>query len=462
MCSLHLQLLRERRPEWWRLLAMPILRAYGPDERFVVFALLADYQPDYQDYQFRTPLARYTISADEEGWAGQAQGRRREGALPAQNIGRAGSAQGLGHTKATMTGESSPHRLSFSILNADYPPPSHLITTSQLPSMADRLGLNDFTFTFSLSSSTTSFRGTDGRTGTRQESPSVPGHEMPGSAVNSSSGVPDGDIRPSKRRRRDEESQERVKRPVGRPRKRPLYEGHAVEIGSFTVAGNSRSQSKSASSSTARRAFPLAPIFTRTAASPLSTHTSTSTNSQQTSRSAPASTQPPDKDPYIPQDRTGERVIPEDGFLDIFDRENEADGSGEGGGDESDGEGDEEDPGELDGDMGEVNEPEEVLGDSSQENQGAKGKDYRAPLPDWLQSAFDSRVQECRERDSRGWPQLYYRHKSFWFPTTSSWFLLQGAVASPQRLFNPRFFLWDPLALTKAFDTAARDAPNRS
>jgi hypothetical protein len=73
----------------------------------------------------------------------------------------------------------------------------------------------------------------------------------------------------------------------------------------------------------------------------------------------------------------------------------------------------------------------------------------RHPLPEWLQKAFDIKVIEsaCAIRGPDGLPPLYRDHKTFWFPQQSTYFLLRSQSISPQDLYNPRFFLWDPAAL---------------
>jgi len=70
----------------------------------------------------------------------------------------------------------------------------------------------------------------------------------------------------------------------------------------------------------------------------------------------------------------------------------------------------------------------------------------RRPLPNWLREAFQAKVEECgpQFRDATGMPPLYALHQTFWFPQPSSFFLLKQERRSPQLLFNPRFFLWDP------------------
>lgn len=59
---------------------------------------------------------------------------------------------------------------------------------------------------------------------------------------------------------------------------------------------------------------------------------------------------------------------------------------------------------------------------------------------------FRAHVEESKERDADKLPALY-RSGTFWFPTRSLYFLLRSRIPTPQRQYNPRFFLWDPLAL---------------
>ncbi|KAH6901944.1 hypothetical protein BKA70DRAFT_1568128 [Coprinopsis sp. MPI-PUGE-AT-0042] len=312
--------------------------------------------------------------------------------------------------------------------------------------MTDRVGLEPldeyqgYTFTFSLNDSATSFRGSDGRTGTRRESEGLSGEGRPSMPMSMHQDVMG---RPSKRRRKAPEAESRVKRPVGRPRKRPLWEGTSVQLGSFIVPGTARSQSLPCSgplpSTPAERPIPLVPIFTRSTISPLPLQTTTLSRAPD----APAATIPPFGSSLNIsvglKGVGGERIVSEDdGDFEDVDPDDEADGSGEGAGDESNDEGDDEDPAEVN-----------FGSDRDEDDVPSKAKNYRAPLPDWLQAEFDSCIQDCKDRDSRGWPRLYSHHKTFWFPRQSSWFLMQNTVPSPQRLFNPCFFLWDPQALTQ-------------
>ncbi|KAF6741868.1 hypothetical protein DFP72DRAFT_745995, partial [Ephemerocybe angulata] len=44
---------------------------------------------------------------------------------------------------------------------------------------------------------------------------------------------------------------------------------------------------------------------------------------------------------------------------------------------------------------------------------------------------------------------LYAKERTFWFHPKAAWFHLQAPNLSPTHLFNPRLFIWDPLALYK-------------
>ncbi|KXN83660.1 hypothetical protein AN958_01227 [Leucoagaricus sp. SymC.cos] len=118
------------------------------------------------------------------------------------------------------------------------------------------------------------------------------------------------------------------------------------------------------------------------------------------------------------------------------DRENESDGNGyevfmiDGLGDDDDGDDDDD---EESGDWG---------GDSN-----VRPKRKRHALVEWLRLAFEQRRVEARQRGPDGLPVLYRDNKTFWFPRPSAFFLLKYPNLTPQLLFNPRFFLWDPLPL---------------
>jgi hypothetical protein len=93
---------------------------------------------------------------------------------------------------------------------------------------------------------------------------------------------------------------------------------------------------------------------------------------------------------------------------------------------------------------------DDVYGDDDHEelDPHASQAGERRPLPHWLKDGFDAKVNESA-RSHRGpdaLPPLYRDHQTFWFPRPSTFFLLRNSV-SPQDLYNPRFFLWDPAAL---------------
>ncbi|KAH6891815.1 hypothetical protein BKA70DRAFT_1537223 [Coprinopsis sp. MPI-PUGE-AT-0042] len=318
--------------------------------------------------------------------------------------------------------------------------------------------LNDFTFTFSLSDASTSFRGSDGRTGTRNERPAP----TPNPAPQTFALTQDGSARPAKRARTaaDSESEQRVKRPVGRPRRHPLEESFSVEFGSFSLpALDSRPKA-----SAATRKVPLAPIFARKSGPPLPLHASQPTRLEpvQASTSSIYGRLP---EVLLPSESC-ERVISEEHYSDHNNAEpdDEADGSGEGRGDESDTEGDEEDPAELNtGDDLDESAHSGESSSSQREQDATKSKRHRTPLPEWLQSAFNARIEQCKDRNSEGQPRLYWQHKTFWFPNQSSWFILKNSLPSPQRLFNPRCHA---LTASTSFDAtvtlSAQDAVFRS
>lgn len=74
---------------------------------------------------------------------------------------------------------------------------------------------------------------------------------------------------------------------------------------------------------------------------------------------------------------------------------------------------------------------------------------WQKPLPPWLKAEFDARLAESDKRGEDGLPPLYRNNQTFWFPQRSVFFMLNKSNASitPQTLYNPRFFLWDPHVL---------------
>lgn len=68
-------------------------------------------------------------------------------------------------------------------------------------------------------------------------------------------------------------------------------------------------------------------------------------------------------------------------------------------------------------------------------------------MPAWLLDAFNAKVAESSVRGADKLPLLYAKHRTFWFPQESSFFILRRRGVSPQKLYNPAFFLWDPMPL---------------
>lgn len=112
-------------------------------------------------------------------------------------------------------------------------------------------------------------------------------------------------------------------------------------------------------------------------------------------------------------------------------------------------------PDELDDGTGLGEEDEdsdyEAEEDHSQEGGTRKARDstgrkFVRPMPPWLEGPFKRHVEDSAARNRDGLPRLYSIHKSFFFPRPSTFFLLRNGV-TPQKLYNPRFMLWDPEAL---------------
>ncbi|KAH6868950.1 hypothetical protein BKA70DRAFT_1242693 [Coprinopsis sp. MPI-PUGE-AT-0042] len=263
------------------------------------------------------------------------------------------------------------------------------------------------TFTFSLSDASTTFRGTDGRTGTRETRQTATlDHEISSASLFSPPETlePEDASRYAKRACQAPKPKPKpVKRPVGRPRKHPLVGGLAVELGSFRVSGSANTRSQSVPATSSRTTLhpeashpPLAPIFLRGTQDQPSSHSQLPLSStSQLPSQAPSTphTLVSIAAPAAPYE-TRERIIPEDEDEDEVgqDLDDEVDGRGDGGGDDTDDEGDEEDPEQ----MATTNEqaPEASLDGSTKGKSSQKASQSRTPLPEWLKAAFDARVEE--------------------------------------------------------------------
>jgi hypothetical protein len=107
--------------------------------------------------------------------------------------------------------------------------------------------------------------------------------------------------------------------------------------------------------------------------------------------------------------------------------------------------------GEEDGDPNDEDELDDELDegvDVNDKEAAGKAQPSRRPLPSWLLEPFKARVAESstQHRNAEGLPPLYAVHQTFWFPQRSTFFLVTKG-STPQQIFNPLFFLWDPEAL---------------
>ncbi|KAJ6546376.1 hypothetical protein B0H10DRAFT_2243630 [Mycena sp. CBHHK59/15] len=126
-------------------------------------------------------------------------------------------------------------------------------------------------------------------------------------------------------------------------------------------------------------------------------------------------------------------------------------------------------PGDTEGDVDSdlLNDGVGVGDDDEESDNEERGDDHPDPahadhprprrtarkLPKWLQSQFDTKVNESKVRGEDGLPALYRDHKTMWFPVEDPYFATRDHDSlAPEKLYHAAFFLWDPAALV---------APNR-
>ncbi|PPR00790.1 hypothetical protein CVT24_000755 [Panaeolus cyanescens] len=81
------------------------------------------------------------------------------------------------------------------------------------------------------------------------------------------------------------------------------------------------------------------------------------------------------------------------------------------------------------------------------EKAAPRRRHQRSTLPPWLHVLFVHHVAEAQKRNAQGLP-LIYDDGSFWFPQKSIYLILRkSGFPIPSLLYNPRFYLWDPLSL---------------
>lgn len=100
-----------------------------------------------------------------------------------------------------------------------------------------------------------------------------------------------------------------------------------------------------------------------------------------------------------------------------------------------------------DGDgLGEEDEDDDNDDDDGMD-QPSQPRRFLRPMPSWLEKPFRRHLSDSSNRNAQGLPPLYAEHKTFFFPKPSTYFLLRDGV-TPEKLLNPQFVLWDPMALT--------------
>ncbi|KAF5323995.1 hypothetical protein D9611_008386 [Ephemerocybe angulata] len=99
-------------------------------------------------------------------------------------------------------------------------------------------------------------------------------------------------------------------------------------------------------------------------------------------------------------------------------------------------------------DEGDENDDEhEQVGEARPEDSQPRTPRIRKPLPNWLMDDFRACLKTLQRRDVNGQFDLYAKEHTFWFRREGTWFSLQTSNLSPPRLYAPRLFVWDPLAL---------------
>ncbi|KAF6758767.1 hypothetical protein DFP72DRAFT_1167168 [Ephemerocybe angulata] len=296
-----------------------------------------------------------------------------------------------------------------------------------------------------------------------------PGHCAPSTGVDTEPKRPPG--RPRGTGKRQREAAERAargippppKRKPGRPRKVPNQESRqqvSVDFGTFTVAGRPAGPSRRATMPTQAPQQPspgdrnlsgwLRPGAPSSGlANHALTHVSARTNNDQHqsptasnlggSRASGSETTPrrhPVSAESMPQHPITESRMPKE---DEVGSENELEIDGAGLGDDFDEVGE----GEEDSSGSDTN--------STESNNGTRpGRRVPHPLPPHIMDPFKIFVKESSVRNSDGLPPLY-ASRSFWFPSKSTFFTLRNAVVpTPESMYCPDFFLWDPISLCSA------------
>ncbi|KAF8075254.1 hypothetical protein FPV67DRAFT_1728203, partial [Lyophyllum atratum] len=100
--------------------------------------------------------------------------------------------------------------------------------------------------------------------------------------------------------------------------------------------------------------------------------------------------------------------------------------------------------------IGQDDDSDEEVDDDAFDNKKSTSSRHartRCPLPTWLQTAFDARVEESSKRGPDGLPPLYHDQRTFWFPQPATFFQLCSLDISPEAIYPCDMFLWDPECL---------------
>ena len=96
--------------------------------------------------------------------------------------------------------------------------------------------------------------------------------------------------------------------------------------------------------------------------------------------------------------------------------------------------------------MGEGEGDEDDGGDDDMDNGKESHNRARHPLPPSVHDAYERNIEFLKQtKGLQSRPHFYESRQTFWLPQKSNYFLIHGpSKPQPSRLYNPRFFYWDP------------------
>ncbi|KAJ3771294.1 hypothetical protein FB446DRAFT_691023, partial [Lentinula raphanica] len=99
---------------------------------------------------------------------------------------------------------------------------------------------------------------------------------------------------------------------------------------------------------------------------------------------------------------------------------------------------------EQEDERAEVSEVDPAVASKEQEQK----KKSERPYPTWFSTQLNAAMEQVKaDRKSLSGQSRLYQSGTFWFPSKSTWSILQKQNVQPNDLFVPKFFFWDPESL---------------